>query len=270
MSDAITLLAAPLVMCFVLVGIHCYLGLHVLARGVIFVDLALAQVAALGTTLAFLWGHEHDSSSSYIISLLATFFAAYFFSLANRFSKKISLEAIIGITYAFSAACVVLLIDKMSHGSEHLKYALVGQIMWVSWQDVSRTAIIYLVVSLVHFIFRQKFIENSFTKKDNPTPFWDFLFYALFGIVITSSVHVSGVLLVFSFLIVPSIMATLFFETMKARLFFGWVLGFTLCILGMYLSYRLDSPPGALLVVVFTVVPILTIFLKGIAFRHRA
>ncbi len=262
MSDAVVFLAPPLVMCFILVGIHCYLGLHVLARGVIFVDLALAQVAALGTTVAFMLGHEHDDSTSYLISLLTTFVAAYFFSLANRFHKKVSLEAIIGITYAFSAACVVLLIDKMSHGAEHLKYAMVGQIMWVSWSDVIRTAVIYAVVAAIHFIFRKKLLENSLGTNHNT--FWDFVFYALFGVVITSSVHVSGVLLVFSFLIVPSIMATLFFDSLKARLLFGWTLGFTLCSLGMYLSYKLDSPPGALLVVLFTVIPIITIIFFGL------
>lgn len=257
MNTALQFLSAPLAMCLILVGIHCYLGLHVLARGVIFVDLALAQVAALGTTIAFLFGFEHDSFNSYLASLVATFFAAYFFSLANQFHKKISLEAMIGITYAFAAAIIILLIDKMSHGSEHLKYVLVGQIMWVSWEDVAKTAITYFFVSLVHFIFRKQLIANSFEQKNDH--FWDFIFYALFGVVITSSVHVSGVLLVFSFLIVPSIMGTVFFQTLKARLLFGWALGFVLCTSGMYLSYKLDSPPGALIVVIFTAVPILTI-----------
>ncbi len=255
--DAFLFLAAPLSMCLILVGIHCYLGLHVLARGVIFVDLALAQVAALGTTVAFLFGFEHDSTNSYLISLTSTFAAAYFFSLANQFHKKVPPEAIIGIVYAFSSAVVILLIDKMSHGAEHLKYALVGQLLWVSWHDVLKIFLIYLVVALVHFIFRKQFLKSSFSGTGDRH--WDFIFYALFGVVITSSVHVSGVLLVFSFLIVPAVVASLFFQTITGRLIFGWSLGFLLSVLGMFLSYHWDMPAGAFIVVVFTALPILLV-----------
>lgn len=262
MLDAIYFLSAPLAMCLILVGIHCYLGLHVLARGVIFVDLALAQVAALGTTIAFMFSHEHDSSVSYLISLACTFLAAYFFSIADQFKKKVPLEAIIGVVYAFSSAVVVLLIDKMSHGAEHLKYALVGQLLWVTWPEVLKTFLIYLAVSVIHFIFREQFFKNSFEGKTSG--FWDFLFYALFGVVITSSVHVSGVLLVFSFLIVPSVMATIFYQDTLKRLIFGWVLGFMLSCLGMALSFYFDLPSGAFIVVVFTSTPIIYIISKAL------
>lgn len=257
MQQALVFLSAPLVMCFILVGIHCYLGLHVLARGVIFVDLALAQVAALGTTIAFLFGYDHDHFNSYLISLTSTFLASYFFSLANQSNKKVSLEAIIGIVYAFSSAVVILLIDRMSHGAEHLKYALVGQLLWVTWPEVLKTLAIYTVVSIVHIVFREKFFESSLGKSNKA--FWDFLFYALFGVVITSSVHVSGVLLVFSFLIVPAILGSMFFRSITSRLIFGWALGFVLCTLGMLLSYKWDLPSGAFIVVIFTLTPILTI-----------
>jgi zinc/manganese transport system permease protein len=257
--DAIHFLAAPFVMCLLLVGIHCYLGLHVLARGVVFVDLSLAQVASFGASLALLLNPEdHHSPSSYGISLAATFIAAGLFSYARKFEKYISQEALIGITYAFASAAVVLVVDRLAHGAEHLKEALVGELLWVSWTDVIRTSIIYAIVATVHWIFRKRFLRASF-ENEQAHGFWDFLFYALFGIVITSSTSIAGVLLVFSFLIVPSVMSTLFFKKISHRLAFGWISGALVSFLGMWMSYVLDLPVGALLVVMFTLIPILSL-----------
>ena len=261
MSQAIQFLAAPLAMCFVLTGIHCYLGLHVLARGVIFVDLSLAQVAAMGATLALLFGYDHDSFHVYLFSLVASFAAAFLFAIARKHEDKFSQEAIIGIVYALGSAMVVLLVDKMAHGAEHIKDLLVGQILWVSWGDVLKTALIYLAVGTVHFIFRRQLIAASFHPGKNTDTRWDFLFYALFGVVITSSVHVAGVLQVFVFLIVPALISTLFCRSIKTRLIFGWIFGMLLSLLGMSLSYELDMPSGAFIVVCFAIVPIL--FLIG-------
>lgn len=260
--DAAQFLAAPFVMCLLLVGIHCYLGLHVLARGVVFVDLSLAQVASFGATLALLIDPEHQSPIGYFISLGATLLAAAVFAFARRFEKQISQEALIGITYAFASAAVVLVVDRLAHGAEHLKEALVGQILWVAWPEVFRTAFIYFAVGVIHWFFRKKFIGASFEHSSalsGPHWFWDFLFYALFGVVITSSTPIAGVLLVFSFLIVPSVMSTLFFSTLRARLIFGWIFGTLVSLSGMWLSYRLDLPVGAVLVVLFTAIPILTV-----------
>src|SRR5262245_28044001 len=133
-------LSAPFVMCVILVGIHCYLGLHVLARGVIFVDLSLAQVAGLGVTLAMLLGFEHNTTEAYFISLGTTFLAAGFFALARRHEKMFPQEALIGIVFAGASAGVVLIVDRLAHGAEHIKDLLVGQILWVSWHDVLKTA----------------------------------------------------------------------------------------------------------------------------------
>ncbi len=256
--DVVQFLAAPFAMCLLLVGIHCYLGLHVLARGVVFVDLSLAQVASFGATLALLFDPEHHSPIGYFISLGATLLAAAVFAFARRFEKRLSQEALIGITYAFASAAVVLVIDRLAHGAEHLKEALVGQILWVGWAEVTRTALIYSAVGLIHWIFRAKFIQASFVPAKAHW-FLDFLFYALFGVVITSSTSIAGVLLVFSFLIVPAVMSTLFYSTLKARLFFGWSTGALISLIGMWLSYKLDLPVGAVLVVLFTAIPILTL-----------
>lgn len=250
------------VMCLILVGIHCYLGLHVLARNVLFIDLALAQVAALGTTVAFAFGYEHHDRSSFFIALGFTFFAAFLFTLAGRLKDKLSVEAFIGIVYAFASAFVVLIIDKSSHGAEHLKYTLVGQILWTDWQEVLHVALIYSGVSVIHYIFRKPIIKNSFQGGQHW--FWDFLFYSLFGVVITCSVSVSGVLLVFAFLIVPAVMSSMFANRLLPRLIWGWIVGFILCGVGLGLSVRMDLPPGAALVVVFTTVPVLYVFIAGL------
>lgn len=254
---------APFVMCLILVGIHCYLGLHVLKRGVIFVDLSLAQVAGLGATVALLFDIEHDSSLSYFISLGHTLLAAALFSFARRYEEKISQEVLIGLVYALSSALVVLVVHNLSHGAEHIKEILVGKIMWVSWEEVINTGAIYSLVALIHFAFRKQIFAVTMGDKINNKAMWDFLFFALFGIVITSSVGIAGILLVFSLLIVPALMSTFFVETVKSRLFVGWGIGFLISIVGMLVSYRLDLPAGAVLVVCFTLLPLLSLlFLK--------
>ena len=261
MFDALIFLAAPAAMCFILVGIHCYLGLHVLARGVIFVDLSLAQVAALGATCAVVLGVEHDSILVYFSSLLATFLAALLFSGARKLEDKISQEALIGIVYAFGASSVILLVSHTSHGAEHIRNILIGQILWVNWYDVGVTAIIYTLVGLVHFRFRKPLLSASFQEKSHGTK-WDFLFYALFGIVITSSVKVAGILQVFSFLIVPALIGNYFFQSIKSRLIFGWIFGSLLSLFAMGISFNYDLPSGALIVVCFTLCPILLAILS--------
>lgn len=264
--NVITFLAAPFVMCLILAGIHCYLGLHVLARGVIFVDLSLAQVAAFGATVAILLGFDHHSTGTYLISLGSTFLAAALFALARRHEEMFSQEAIIGIVYALASASVVLVVDKIAHGAEHIKDILVGQVLWVTWHDVIKTTLIYGAVSLIHYIFRKQFLMASFGKSRSPIQrqgLWDFLFYALFGVVITSSVSLAGVLQVFAYLVVPSVISTLFFSTIRARLFFGWALGLVLSFTGLLLSYLWDLPAGAFIVVCFAGLPVVLLLLSS-------
>jgi zinc/manganese transport system permease protein len=268
LMDAFVFLSAPFAMCLILAGIHCYLGLHVLARGVIFVDLSLAQVAAFGATVALLLGFEHHSPAAYFISLGSTFCAAALFALARRHEARFPQEAIIGITYALASAAVVLVVDHLAHGAEHIKDVLVGQVLWVTWGDVAKTAAIYSAVSLVHYAFRRQLIQASFSH-GTAEPAWDFLFYALFGVVITSSVSMAGVLQVFSYLIVPAVLSTLFFESIRARLLFGWALGFCLSFLGLALSYFWDLPAGAFIVVLFAGLPVVCLVLYPVAKRFR-
>ncbi len=258
-TEALLFLAAPFSMCIALIGIHCYLGLHVLSRGVIFVDLALAQVAAFGSALAFIYGHEHHELTAYFYSLGATLIASSFLAYSNRFRFQISQEALIGVIFALSSATIILLTEKMNHGSEHLKQSLVGNLLWVQWQDVVKVSVIYSAVGLIHYLFRKSFMQSS--QNGGGHWLWDFLFYGLFGVVITSSVQYAGVLLVFSFLIVPAIIGSLLFKEWKHRLLFGWSMGVFLSVIGMYLSYRFDLPSGAVIVVVFTLCPLLVTLL---------
>lgn len=255
--DVLNFLLAPFVMCLVLVGIHCYLGLHVLRRGVIFVDLSLAQVASLGSTVALLFHLEHHSLGSYFLSLSFTLLAALYFAWGKKFEKHVSQEVLIALVYAFASSLVILVVNMLAHGAEHIKEILIGKILWVTWEDVLKTAMIYSFVAAVHYIFRKKLINATVNHEGTGHIGWDFLFYALFGIVITSSVGVAGILLVFSFLVVPALISMQITKSLRKQLSMGWIIGSVLCLIGMVVSYQFDLPAGAVLVVVFTGVPIL-------------
>src|SRR6476661_4825917 len=215
--EILVFLAAPFVASLILTGIHAYLGVHVVERGVIFVDLSLAQIAALGTTMGVLYGLDPHGSGVYWTSLAFTFLGAAVFSTIRGHRARIPQEAIIGICYAVASAAAILAMSKSVQETEHLKDMLVGNILAVSWADVRHTALLYGCVGLFHFLLRKKFLLIS-THHDDGDPalkgtnvrFWDFLFYASFGFVVTSSVSIAGVLLVFCYLIVPSVGAMLF------------------------------------------------------------
>ena len=252
-------LLAPFVASLILTGIHAYLGIHVVERGVIFVDLSLAQIAALGTTIAVLYGIEPHSTAAYVVSLVFTFLGAAVFSTIRGRRARIPQEAIIGICYAVASAAAILAMSKSVEQTEHLKEMLVGNILTVSWFEVARTAVLYGAVGLFHYIFRRKFLLISMDPEvaeaqGISTRFWDFLFYASFGFVVTSSVAVAGVLLVFCYLIVPSVGAMLYSEHIGTRLAIGWTMGTLVSALGVYLSLQIDLPTGATIVCTFALV----------------
>jgi zinc/manganese transport system permease protein len=231
---------------------------HVVERGVIFVDLSLAQIAALGTTVAFLAGHDLHSGVSYFWSLGFTFVGAAIFALTRvHRDTRIPQEAIIGIVYSVSAAAAILVMSKAPQETEHLKDMLVGNILAVSYRTVAETAGLYALVGLFHYIFRRKFLTISLNAHDGVADsvpnvkLWDFLFYTSFGFVVTSSVAIAGVLLVFSYLIVPSVGAMLFAKSIGKRLAIGWSMGALVSALGVMLSFKLDLPTGATIVCTF-------------------
>lgn len=245
-----------------LVGIHCYLGIHVLKREVIFIDLSLAQLAALGYVVATFFHHEVGSIQAYFIALSFTFFGSLIFAFCKRAAHKISQEALIGVTYALGASVGILMLNNMSHGSEHIKEMLVGKLLWVELTDVLKVVIIYSLVGVFHFIYRKKFFALSCGERVENSVLWDFLFYALFGVVITSSVGSAGILLVFSLLIGPALITTTLFSKVNLQLIVGWLIGIIFCLIGMGASYKLDIPVGASIVALisFTVV-LYTIYL---------
>jgi zinc/manganese transport system permease protein len=259
LSQVAAFLAAPFVASLILTGIHAYLGVHVVERGVIFVDLSLAQIAALGATIALLMpmsdGDPH-APSVYWVSLAFTFIGAAIFSFVRGQRSRIPQEAIIGITYAVASAASILAMSKSTSQAEHLKDMLVGNIIAVSWGEVYKTAVLYGIIGIFHFVFRHQFLAISM-QHDEPertglnVRFWDFLFYASFGFVVTSSVAIAGVLLVFCYLIVPSVAAMLYADSIGKRLAIGWTMGTVVSALGVYLSLVLDLPTGATIVCTF-------------------
>ncbi len=262
MNEFFHIMTLPFLACLILAGIHAYLGLHVIERQVIFVDLALAQIAVLGASLSLVFGHSMDSVHSYWMSLGFTIVGAAVFSLTRFKKQQIPQEAIIGITYAVSAAALVLVLSRSGEGDEHIRQALVGNVLLVGWPEVLKILVIYSVIGLFHFVYRKNFLlisqnpDEAYRKGLN-IRLWDFLFYVSFGVVVTSSVRIAGVLLVFSFLVVPAAAATLFAHRVKTRLIFGWTTGFLASVIGMAVSYFLDLPTGASVVCVFGAILIL-------------
>ena len=258
-TSILAFLAAPFVASLILTGIHAYLGVHVVERGVIFVDLSLAQIAALGATIAILLpitGGDAHSPIAYWVSLAFTFLGALVFSTIRSRRARIPQEAIIGICYAVASAAAILAMSKATSESEHLKDMLVGNILAVSWPEVGKTALLYGVIGMFHYIFRHKFLAISLDPRKAEADgisikLWDFLFYASFGFVVTSSVSIAGVLLVFCYLIVPSVAAMLYADTIGRRLAIGWTMGTVVSALGVYLSLKLDLPTGATIVCTF-------------------
>src|SRR5205809_6535875 len=264
-SSMLSFLAPAFFASLILTGIHAYLGVHVVERGVIFVDLSLAQIAALGATIAiFLPASNGDPHAPivYWISLAFTFIGAAVFSTIRSRRARIPQEAIIGICYAVASAAAILAMSKATSESEHLKDMLVGNILAVSWPEVGKTAVLYGAIGTFHYIFRHKFLAISIDPRRAEAEgisikLWDFLFYASFGFVVTSSVAIAGVLLVFCYLIVPSVAAMLYADTIGRRLAIGWSMGTIVSALGVYLSLLLDLPTGATIVCTFGLVLII-------------
>ncbi len=249
MSDLLHLMAAPFAACIVLVGIHAYLGMHVIQRRVIFVDLALAQIAALGATSCYLLGLSPHGTGAYLFSLGFAVAGAAIFAVTRMRHERIPQEAIIGIVYAVALAGAILVADRAPEGAEHIKETLVGSLLWVTWPTVIKTAVIYALVGGLHVALRRRFFQISFAPEEAYAEgrwvrVWDFIFYVTFAFVITSSVAMAGVLLVFSFLVIPAVIAILFAHRVSVRLVIGWSVGIAACLIGLVASYRFDLPSG--------------------------
>ena len=265
MTEILSVMKWPLIACLLLPGILVYLGLHIVRREVIFVDLALAQVAALGTCLALLLGHEAHDLQTYLWSFGFTLVGAAIFALTRaKEHHQVPQEALIGIVYVVAAAAGILLLSRSAEGNEELRRTLIGDVLLVTPGDVLKTFAIYAVIGAVHFIFRKKFLMISFeperaVAEGLAVRWWDFLFYALFGLVVTSFVQIGGVLLVFSYLIVPAVCANFLARKLAALLAIGWLTATVASVIGLYAAYRFDFPTGASIVCTLGAALILTL-----------
>ena len=263
------LMLPPFVACLILVAIHSYLGLHVIAREVIFVDLSLAQMAALGTTIGLLVGVAPGSGTAQLFALAFTVIGAAIFAATRTNTRgRVPQEALIGIVYVVASAAALLVADKAPRGADAIKDVLVGTILWVTWPTIIRLAIAYAVLGLALFFLRRRFERISFHPEAAEAAgwhirWWDFWFYVIFGVVITFSVPLGGVLLVFSFLVVPAVTAFLFTRSPKLLTVISWGAGAVASAAGLALSYAFDMPTGPLIVCTFGAV----LFLAWVIFR---
>jgi zinc/manganese transport system permease protein len=257
MSDALVFLGPALAMSLVIASIHVYLGMHVLEREVIFVDLSLAQLAALGATIAALiTGDEEPGWRAHAAALAFTIAGAAVFAFTRRARRHLSQEAIVGIVYAVSSAVTVLVVSHSPHGAEHIKDILVGSLLNTTWTNVWHTAVAYLVLGAIQLALARRFIAISWhpdevEQSGGRVELWDFGFYVLFGVVITISVRFAGILLVFSYLIVPAVITRLFSQRLLGRLIAGWGVAIAASALGLWASWTWDFPTGAAMVAAF-------------------
>ena len=252
----VELLLWPLLAGLVLTGIHAYFGLHVLARGVVFVDLSLAQVAALGLSAAFLAGHAVQSEAAYWYAVAFAAGGAVLFALARPYEQRLQQEAVIGIVYAVSASLGVLALDRAPQGAEHIKQLLIGSILTVTPDEVLEVTLLYAAIGTVHYLFRRPLLEVSFepllaAARRRRIFVWDFVFYGTFALVVTSSVRIAGVLLVFTYLIVPAALAGLIAAGLRSRLVLAWCIGAGLTAVGLAASWGWDLPTGPAVVTAF-------------------
>lgn len=276
MDEFLRSMTLPFLACVLLAGIHVYLGIHVISRKVIFVDLALAQIAAFGAVYGVLLGYDlHDDPWAIKgFSLIFAFLGATVFSLTRSRRERIPQEAVIGITYAVVLAGTILASSHLPHGAEDLRELLSGSILWVRLETIVFTAILYAAIGVVLAVFHRKFLRISLEPERAHDEglrirFWDFLFYALFGFVVTSSVAISGVLLVFTFLVIPAVVAVLFADRIVNRLLIGWAVGAVVSFIGVVVSYTEDLPSGPTIVVAFGVFLVLAAMLRMLVSAPR-
>jgi len=252
----------PILGCGLIVLINVYFGIHVIKREIIFIDIALAQISALGGVIGGIIlnsagsGHEHDENTllSYIVSLIFISLAAIVFTLLKHKKIPIPLEAIIGISFAVATTLAVIILDKASGGDVHVHDMLIGSVLWVSWNQIIRLLIAVSAVGLFHFLFRKKFITltNSFKNEKctlKNSRMWDFLFYFSFGIVVIEAVNVAGILTVFAFLIIPASLTVFISKSWIMKLIAGWTMGIIAAVAGVLLSVKLDVPSPPVIII---------------------
>ncbi|MBC8426952.1 metal ABC transporter permease [bacterium] len=258
MADFWEMMATPLLMSLVLVAMHSHLGFHVVKRGVIFVDIALAQVAAFGVAISLLLGGEIGTDTTYAVALSSTFLGAWLISRTRAREERVPQEAYIGIIYVVFSAAMLLVLTQVPHGGEEIRHLLVGAILWTSWATLLKTAALYAVLGGLLWLWRKPLLRISTdpagARRDGLSlRRWDLVFYAVLGFVVTSSVQIAGVLLVFTLLVVPTVMGVRLFDGMRAQFVYTLGVGVVAIVMGAAASYILDLPTGAAIVCAFGV-----------------
>ena len=253
----------------ILAGIHAYFGFHIVSRGVIFVDISLAQAAAFGGVMALLLGMPDHSMSGYFVSLTFTFIGAAIISVARTKDERVPQEAFIGITYAGFSVGAILLLSGQPEGTEELQKMLSGSLLTVTTGDLISTTILYSVIGIFHWFLRKRFFRLSEDRagaiKDGwSIGWWDFLFYSSLGFVVTSSVHMAGVLLVFSLLVIPPVIALLLTQKRGVRLMLGWSVAMVGSIIGIGISVGADLPAGPSIIASLIILLLFAVVLKRI------
>ncbi len=264
----------PIVACVLLPWLLVYLGLHVVQRGIIFIDIAMAQMASMGICVAVLFHLNLESPATFAIALAFTLLGAAIFSLTGKRTSQVPQEAVIGIAYVVAAATSVLLLSRAAEGDEQIKQMLVGNILLVTPLEVWKCFGLFAIVGLLHFVLRRNFLLVSYNRegayeKGLRVRWWDFLFYAAFGLVVTSFVRIAGVLLVFSYLIVPAVCGINLAGSLGRRLLIGWLIALLGGVGGLFFSFWWDLPSGAAIVCTFgallIIVSLLSLFRSKLA-----
>lgn len=261
--EALSFLIWPFLACLMLILIHAYFGIHILQRGIIFVDLALAQFIGIGIALSFVFGEE----KVFPLSLLFALLGAFVLSLSKYASRQVNIEAFIGVLYIFSFSASILILDKSPHGLEEFKTILNGNILWVTPKQLFSTLMLYGGVGLFHFLLRRRFFALTFEGKGGI--FMEFLFFLSFALVLIKSVLLAGILQVFSFLVIPALIGRLFFKETRKVLITGWLAGVAVSAAGIFLSFKLDIPTAPVIVAGLAVSFFFLLTIKGVMGKGR-
>ncbi len=257
--EAIQFLIYPFLGCVILILIHAYFGIHILERGVIFLDLSLAQFIAVGIAFSFFLGD--NPTSRYVYAAVFAVLGASILSFSKQISRHVNIEAFIGVLYVFSFAVSILILDRTAHGLEEFKSILNGNILWLTPKDVFKASVLYAIIGGLHLLFWKKFINLSY---GNGRSFlWEFLFFLTFAFVLVSSVQLAGILQVFSFLVIPALIGRLFTRDPVKILITGWMIGLAVSIFGVSLSYKLDIPTAPLIVTSLSIIFFVLLSLKA-------
>ncbi|MBN2347342.1 MAG: metal ABC transporter permease [Bacteroidales bacterium] len=266
--DAINFLLTPFVACLILLLINVYFGIHVIKREIIFIDISMAQIAALGGAVAMVifqsahpeasYEHAEHNTFSYLFSFGFITLAAVLFAFLKNKKNTVPLEALIGIAYAVATTGTVIILDKGAGGDVHVHNMLIGSILWTSWHDITRLSVVVLLVGIFHYIFRKKFFRLSDNylsseKSLNNQLFWDFMFYLSFGLVIIEAINMAGILTVFALLILPASFSALISAGWQSRILTGWAVGLIVIILGLFLSFKMDVPSSPVFIVLLAI-----------------